>query len=448
MSEEEKIIADSTEMPVVSAAETEETSDHSSHHHRHHSRAYYRYRRKKHKVKKVFRKNKWIGPLIAAFIMLVIASVVWIAVSNAQKVDVSTTEESVPVTENRQYIPVQLPYFDGPQPLAEDVVINFYGSDGDTTLYQMMQSVDNKTTVSHPKNIVLSLGMNNLPVSVSIERAVIEVADNAAFENAATYDVTETKGVAELKHLFTGTTYYYRTDVRLSDGTSFVSDGQFTTAASPRLITLDGTVNVRDIGGWATTDGGRLRQGMLYRGAEIDGAYESALKISSQGVADAHNYLGIVSDFDLRGLTTTVPKDSAFGTTTKHLIFDAYDYESVLTPASQNYLRELFGALADENNYPVYLHCSYGLDRTGTACYLLEALLGMSEEDLNKEFELTCLTYYENNPYEEGGHYTKFLEAFQALPGADAREKAENYLLSCGVTRDEIQQIRAIMLED
>lgn len=451
MSEEEKRRNDSHEKEAVTAEqEADESSSPSSHHHhRHHSKAYYSYRRKKHKVKKFFRKYKWLGAVMAVCLLAAIFSAVWIAVSNAQKVDVSNTEEVKPTTaETSRYIPVQLPYFDGPQALVDATVMDYLGSDGSSSLYLRMQGVNDKAAACQPKNIVLSLGLNSLPVSVNVEKATIDVADNANFEKAVTYDVTATRGSAELKYLYTGTTYYYRTEIALSDGTSFTASGQFTTAQSPRLIALDGTVNVRDIGGWYTTDGCRIRQGMLYRGAEIDGAYESALKISTQGVADAHHYLGIVSDFDLRGLTTEVPEDSAFGTTTKHLVFDAYDYESVFTAASQSYLKELFSALAEEDNYPVYLHCSYGLDRTGTACYLLEALLGMSDADLNREFELTCLTYYENNPFEEGGHYTKFLEALKAQPGATSQEKVENYLLTCGVTRQEIEQIKEILLED
>ncbi len=49
--------------------------------------------------------------------------------------------------------------------------------------------------------------------------------------------------------------------------------------------------------------------------------------------------------------------------------------------------------MADRENYPIYLHCTYGNDRTGTICYLLEALLGVRDEDLLKEYRLS-VTYY------------------------------------------------------
>lgn len=41
------------------------------------------------------------------------------------------------------------------------------------------------------------------------------------------------------------------------------------------------------------------------------------------------------------------------------------------------------------NGQAVYIHCMVGADRTGTLAFLLEALLGVSESDLSKDFELT-----------------------------------------------------------
>jgi len=38
---------------------------------------------------------------------------------------------------------------------------------------------------------------------------------------------------------------------------------------------------------------------------------------------------------------------------------------------------------------PVYFHCTYGADRTGTVAYLLEALLGVPYENRAEDFELS-----------------------------------------------------------
>lgn len=453
MSEKETNTPDTLEDIVVVSAEqggADESGHSSHHHHRHHSRQYYWYRRKKHKIKKFFRRHKTVCICLSVILIATVLIAGGVGVANTQKISGKSTEASttVSLTSNDASIDLRLPYYDGPQYLVEPLVIEYYNSDGESSLYQRMQEVSDKTAVAKPKTVNLSIVLNSLPSSVQIEQAVIAVADNEAFSDAVTYDVLKTRGVASLEYLYTSTTYYYRTDVRLSDGSVIHTEGKFETAPSPRLISLDGTVNTRDIGGWPTTDGKRIRQGLLYRGAEIDCVYEKALKISDKGIADAHQYLGIVSDFDLRGLTTEVPKDSAFGSATRHFVFDAYDYKNVLKEASHTYLQELFSALAVADNYPIYLHCTYGRDRTGTVCYLLEALLGLSDTDLNKEYELSCLTYFETNPWEQDSAYMQFLEAFQALPGATSQEKAENYLLSCGVTKEEIQQIKDILLED
>ena len=37
----------------------------------------------------------------------------------------------------------------------------------------------------------------------------------------------------------------------------------------------------------------------------------------------------------------------------------------------------------------MYFHCAGGADRTGTLAFLIEALVGVSENDLSKDYELT-----------------------------------------------------------
>ena len=58
----------------------------------------------------------------------------------------------------------------------------------------------------------------------------------------------------------------------------------------------------------------------------------------------------------------------------------------------QESVKKIFELLADTDNYPIYLHCEGGADRTGVICYLLNALLGVSDEDLLTDFELTSFS--------------------------------------------------------
>ena len=50
-------------------------------------------------------------------------------------------------------------------------------------------------------------------------------------------------------------------------------------------------------------------------------------------------------------------------------------------------IREIIGWLGQDK--VVYFHCAGGADRTGTLAFLIEALLGVSESDLSKDYELT-----------------------------------------------------------
>ena len=86
----------------------------------------------------------------------------------------------------------------------------------------------------------------------------------------------------------------------------------------------------------------------------------------------------------------------------------------------------------------MYLHCTYGCDRTGTVCYLLEALLGVSRGDCLKEYGLS------NMPIE----LILAVETGLAQYGANLtlREQVELYLSSCGVTVDQMNTIREIFL--
>jgi protein tyrosine/serine phosphatase len=43
------------------------------------------------------------------------------------------------------------------------------------------------------------------------------------------------------------------------------------------------------------------------------------------------------------------------------------------------------------NGDNVYFHCRVGADRTGTLAYILEGLLGVSDEDRKQDYELTTL---------------------------------------------------------
>jgi protein tyrosine/serine phosphatase len=77
----------------------------------------------------------------------------------------------------------------------------------------------------------------------------------------------------------------------------------------------------------------------------------------------------------------------------------------------------------------VYFHCTHGSDRTGTLAYLTEALLGVSDEDRNRDFDLTSLSgradrnrYYDHMVQYFAGHNSnrKYVYMVTNLPNEEA----------------------------
>ena len=89
------------------------------------------------------------------------------------------------------------------------------------------------------------------------------------------------------------------------------------------------------------------------------------------------------------------------------------------------------------------MHCSHGMDRTGTVCYLLEAVLGLSEKDLLREYQLSAL--YHGSLWGLG-QMNEFIGRLKSFDGATINEKAESFLLSTGVTEEELANIKEIFL--
>lgn len=135
---------------------------------------------------------------------------------------------------------------------------------------------------------------------------------------------------------------------------------------------------------------------------------------------------------------------SALGKNVMHRFYSIGQYADIFNEYNQEKIREIFHDLSNEDNYPIYIHCTYGRDRTGTVVYLLGALLGMSDGDLQIDYELSAFSYSTVNKDE----FQHFKNEIRKLNGDTTQQKIEGYLLSIGVSSEEIAQIREIFLGD
>ena len=204
--------------------------------------------------------------------------------------------------------------------------------------------------------------------------------------------------------------------------------------------------NVRDLGGWAC-DGGTVKYGLLIRGGRITA--------EDRGVLVGE--LGVQHEIDLRGMEGRDPSDgdvvteSPLGDDVWFTITQkAASYALAPVETWQTYLRCVIDAVTHRE--PVYFHCTVGADRTGTLACVLEGLLGMSQSDIDKDYELT--TFYSGSGTDALARrrnetdWTKLINAINAVSGDSFRDKCVHFAVgTCGMTMADINAYRAAMID-
>jgi hypothetical protein len=82
-----------------------------------------------------------------------------------------------------------------------------------------------------------------------------------------------------------------------------------------------------------------------------------------------------------------------------------------------------------DNNEIVYMNSTYGAERTGTLAFLINGLLGVSEEDLSKDYELSSFSGDKKAPVckRNEGDFPAMVAAIKGLNGNTLQEKIYHY---------------------
>lgn len=326
------------------------------------------------------------------------------------------------------------------QQLVGEGVMQWLNGEADAQAVYMQYKNDGGAYAAKP--VQINYLICDLPAFVEVTKQTVELSESGSFADADVFELTGSKRNISFEWLETDRTYYYRITAELSDGTRLQGTGQFATDGTPRIISIEGVSNMRDIGGVKTADGNKVRQGLVYRGSELDGAVYSKLHISDAAAEIMTQELGIKTEIDLREQDSQM-KDM-LGSDVKHTYYGVDAYSNSFSTSQKERYRELFSDLSNKENYPIYVHGTYGNDRTGTVCYLLELMLGVPEEEAYRDWELSVLG-------SGNAGYSKmdaFRTELQALEGDTMQQKVENLLISFGVTKIEIESIREILIED
>ena len=218
-----------------------------------------------------------------------------------------------------------------------------------------------------------------------------------------------------------------------------------------RMVYTPSVWNVRDLGGWACT-GGRVKYGKIFRGGHFG-------NITAADKATIVDWLGVATDIDLRNNSETGGiTASPLGGSVEyfHQSLDFYANAVSTSAASARtvaVLKKVMACVA--TNKPCYFHCVSGADRTGTIAYLLLSLLGVSQSDKDKEYELTAFSdeadgkRFRNTNYNvtNGNGWYPLIKYFRDnYSGENDNEKVAAWAVANGITAAEINAFRAAMV--
>jgi protein-tyrosine phosphatase len=172
-------------------------------------------------------------------------------------------------------------------------------------------------------------------------------------------------------------------------------------ASAPRWVTVDGHTNFRDIGGYQTVHGRRVRFGLLYRS---DAGRDT-------WIAEAAAALGLATIFDLRTTDECLAagashvQESALPRRLHVPLFEAIpshwsrptdlttgaiaDRYLEMLDAGVHQLAAIVEHLASEESLPAVIHCVAGRDRTGIVVACLLSLVGVPDDVVADDYALS-----------------------------------------------------------
>jgi protein-tyrosine phosphatase len=238
-----------------------------------------------------------------------------------------------------------------------------------------------------------------------------------------------------------------------------------------RLVALNGTRNLRDLGGYPTVDGRRTCWRTLYRSDCLDQLDE----IGQAWLADA----GLRTIIDLRDDREVAARPNVFAAS-QRIAYRRIPIWNEPLPADKDpnfangYTDELdqrgqplcaiFEALLAPGALPALIHCAAGKDRTGVAVGLLLDAVGVAREAISQDYALSaqCLgpeyvTEGREWVVNEGRAWSRWAALFEAPPERMLKTLeyvdqqfggVEAYLARHGLGGDQYKRLRDLLVVD
>lgn len=195
--------------------------------------------------------------------------------------------------------------------------------------------------------------------------------------------------------------------------------GPTTHATAGQPVGIASLPNLRDVGGYATRSGDRVRTGLVYRSTGLDRLEgPDAAAFAALGIRTVYDLrtamerssapdrlpagtVGIVADVigdKVEGspahlitlLDTPGQAEAVLGEGRAHEMWLRHYRDFVGLDSARAAYGRLFRGLADPTRRPILFHCSTGKDRTGWAAAALLLLLGVAEVDVMADYLLSA----------------------------------------------------------
>lgn len=265
----------------------------------------------------------------------------------------------------------------------------------------------------------------------------LSVSTNTDLSDARDWTTDQTE--LTVYNLMIDTVYYAKI---FSDNGESPTVSFRTSDTVPRTLRVPNVSNIRDGGGWRVP-GGRIRQGMIYRGGE----FETHMNLTPEGGAELIR-LGIRTELDMRIEASDLKTTAAEAYGVRRVFIPLPAYHEFLNDSQTEACRRFFSVFADRSAYPIYYHCWGGADRTATVAFLLGALCGMSRTDLIDDYEFTSLSIWGVRS-RNLSVFKEFVRLFDEFPGRNDREKALHFFtVKLGMDAEQVMLIRDILVEE
>ena len=290
--------------------------------------------------------------------------------------------------------------------------------------------------LSKPRGLKLDFSKDNLDASSSY---VVQIADDNAFTKNVKLFENITNTYYEVYNLMLGQKVFWRASTTKTNfGSSPIHELTVATEG-PRNLNIDGISNFRDIGGYDSSliTKGKIKQGLYFRGANPN-------NVTSAGKKTVHDDLGIRVEIDMRD------SDQCKGPYIDGVTYYAKSIpsgtESTRFEGFASVYKDIFTLIYNADNAPIYLHCTAGADRTGISTFILLTLCGANYDDIARDYLFT-------NFSTQGSRFSNFTSEFKQwwskldnFEGTTKADKAEQWLISKGLTVAQCEHIREIFV--